>query len=281
MECRSIDQAGNLETAAAAAAAAAANDSAASVTPIPSATPTSRPHKQQLQQQPVLPSDSKSQAPSPAMPVVPTSPGLVVFPPPLELPASDTHAPTRSEGGGSPESGEEKVPVPPILEGARSLGSMGEEDMLDFDDLREGTQSVVSEGDLGAALTQALAGPQLKERGLEFILPKVTVQEFFEDYISDKASRGVDKYHGMEKGGGEYDIERGEASSKQIEEEDDIFAASNYFLPILSLISSHSEWEGDTQIEVTPWQEVNQGVGATRTIHFVTSLEVGIRRRHA
>lgn len=38
--------------------------------------------------------------------------------------------------------------------------------------------------------------------------------------------------------------------------------------------NTNLEWEGDSEIEVTPWQEVNQGVGATRTIHFVTSLEV-------
>jgi hypothetical protein len=133
------------------------------------------------------------------MPVASASEELVVFPPPLELPAPETHAPPRGEEGGLLESGEEEVLVPPILERAHSLGSIGEEDMLDFDDLREGTQSVVSEGDLGAAFTQALEGPQLKERGLEFMLPKVTVQEFFEDFISDKAPRGVDKYHGMEK----------------------------------------------------------------------------------
>ncbi|EWM25093.1 hypothetical protein Naga_100016g6 [Nannochloropsis gaditana] len=68
----------------------------------------------------------------------------------------------------------------------------------------------------------------LKERGLEFALRKTTVQEFFRDFISDKAVLGIDKYH---------------------------------------------EWQGDKDVEVSPWQEVNQGVGATRVVRFVSSLE--------
>jgi hypothetical protein len=117
----------------------------------------------------------------------------------LELPPPDGHATAEGEEGGSHDSSEEGVLVPSVTEGPHSLGSVEEDDMLDFDDLREGTQNVVSEGDLGVAFAQALEGQPLKERGLEFMLPKVTVQEFFEDFISDKAALGVDKYHGKEK----------------------------------------------------------------------------------
>jgi len=204
MECRSVDRAGNLETAAAAAAAAAASaaDLAGSwtTTPTPissSATPPMRPQQEQSQ-------ESNSRAPSPAVSAASTSPRVVAIPPPLELPPPDAHAsPGGEEGGGSHDSSEEGVLVPSVTEGPHSLGSVEEDDMLDFDDLREGTQNVVSEGDWGAAFAQALEGQPLKERGLEFVLPKVTVQEFFEDFISDKAALGVEKYHGKKKRGRE------------------------------------------------------------------------------
>ena len=74
------------------------------------------------------------------------------------------------------------------------MASWDEDDMLDFkDDLREGTQNVVSEGGVCAAFTRALEAQQLKQRGLEFRLKDVTVQGFFEDFISDKATMGVDR----------------------------------------------------------------------------------------
>lgn len=39
--------------------------------------------------------------------------------------------------------------------------------------------------------------PPLKEKGLDFRLRRpVTVQEFFEEFVSDRAPLGVDKYHG-------------------------------------------------------------------------------------
>lgn len=73
-------------------------------------------------------------------------------------------------------------------------------------------------------------------------------------------------------------MEGGKGSLFRRIEEDDISAASHLSPPPspISLRLFNTEWEGDTEIEVTPWQEVNQGVGATRTIHFFTSLEVSI-----
>jgi hypothetical protein len=52
--------------------------------------------------------------------------------------------------------------------------------------------------DLGAAFEKALREePAPKEKGLDFRLRRpVTVQEFFEEFIADRAPLGVDKYHG-------------------------------------------------------------------------------------
>lgn len=51
---------------------------------------------------------------------------------------------------------------------------------------------------MGAAFEKAAREePPLKEKGLEFRLRRpVTVQDFFEEFVSDRAPLGVDKYHG-------------------------------------------------------------------------------------
>jgi hypothetical protein len=36
-----------------------------------------------------------------------------------------------------------------------------------------------------------------------------------------------------------------------------------------------SESQGDKEISISPWEEVSQGVGFTRTIRFTAKLEVG------
>lgn len=41
--------------------------------------------------------------------------------------------------------------------------------------------------------------------------------------------------------------------------------------------SASAEANGDKELEVSPWQEVNQGVGATRSVRFVAPLEVRVR----
>lgn len=41
-----------------------------------------------------------------------------------------------------------------------------------------------------------------------------------------------------------------------------------------------TEARGDREIEVTPWEDVNQGIGATRSIRFVANLEVGHTNPH-
>ena len=46
------------------------------------------------------------------------------------------------------------------------------------------------------------------------------------------------------------------------------------FLFILLWRQPTTEAHGDTELEMTPWQEVNQGVGATRSVRFVAPLEV-------
>ena len=43
--------------------------------------------------------------------------------------------------------------------------------------------------------------------------------------------------------------------------------------PPRSLTHPHTGSQGDKEIEITPWQEVNQGVGATRTIRFIANLD--------
>ena len=48
----------------------------------------------------------------------------------------------------------------------------------------------------------------------------------------------------------------------------------------VSLLRMRAESHGDKNIEVTPWQEVNQGVGATRNIRLMTPLEVRARSGH-
>lgn len=43
-----------------------------------------------------------------------------------------------------------------------------------------------------------------------------------------------------------------------------------------------TELQGDKELQISPWQEVNQGVGATRSVRFVAPLEVRpYRRRHS
>lgn len=42
----------------------------------------------------------------------------------------------------------------------------------------------------------------------------------------------------------------------------------------LSVLGWCTEARGDTEIEVTPWEDVNQGIGATRSIRFIANLEV-------
>jgi hypothetical protein len=41
------------------------------------------------------------------------------------------------------------------------------------------------------------------------------------------------------------------------------------------VFSNGAEQQGDREIEVSPWEDVNQGIGATRSIRFVANLEVG------
>lgn len=189
LDSRSVDREGRLETPT--NSAMNSNNGTSIIGTAGMTTATTQP-KQQVPSGP--PSSSPSPLPSQSSTLRSESPPPPSMPPPpIEIPASGAGGDGAGigSGGGGVGSGSERE-----TEDGQSLGSWDEDDMLDFDDLREGTQNIVSDGDLQAAFAQALQGQQLKQTGLEFRLRHVTVQEFFEDYISDRAPLGQDKYHG-------------------------------------------------------------------------------------
>lgn len=140
-----------------------------------------------------FPQHPDTPGPGPTL-AAPSSPDLSL-PPPLDVHPVDAYE-EAGEGERRDVSRGATSPSPLAPGGGVSLGSGEDDGMWDLDELNESTQNVTSERDLGAAFGRAMQAHPLKERGLEFALRKTTVQEFFRDFISDKAVLGIDKYHG-------------------------------------------------------------------------------------